>query len=445
MTKSKVVLFSDIEAGLAEIPLLDVHTHIDAAHLSARGLHDILLYHMVISELYSAGCPSGARLSEEPEDGEAEQRLLEAVPFVPRIRNTSIFWGVRVILRDLYGWDEPITPDNWRTLDARIRERYADPSWPRQVLQKTGIRRTVTELWRGREGVADDLLQYSLEWAFMARAQRGQNDIPIFELEKAWNEEIPSPPLPVTLLKRPVMQKVIHSVEDVDLALQHYVDHFPYERVISTAQHISTDLNFRNVSETEMASALKHRTYASLEERDIYASYIFERFLTEFEKRAGNVVFQFSFGAEPLPYESGSKLRQDTIFAVADMIARHPHLQFQALLSSLHANQALCTLVRELPNFSLAGYWWHNFFPNYIRRVISERLDMLPLNRQVGFFSDAYCVEWAYAKVVIVRKQLAHVLAERIADGQYSLYEALSIARAILFETPQTLLGMIPG
>src|SRR4030095_5547637 len=109
--------------GLASIPLLDIHTHQDAAHLAARGLHDILLYHMVISDLLSAGCPSRARLSEDPDDAEAQARLIEAIPYLPHIQNTSIYWGVRIILRDLYGWTEPITGDTWRRLDGMIRER----------------------------------------------------------------------------------------------------------------------------------------------------------------------------------------------------------------------------------------------------------------------------------------------------------------------------------
>ena len=75
---------------------------------------------------------------------------------------------------------------------------------------------------------------------------------------------------------------------------------------------------------------------------------------------------------------------------------------------------------------------------------MSERLDMLPANKQIGFFSDAYCVEWTYAKAVLVRRQMARVLAEKIQQGQYSKQDALAIARAILFETPQTLLGMKP-
>jgi hypothetical protein len=75
---------------------------------------------------------------------------------------------------------------------------------------------------------------------------------------------------------------------------------------------------------------------------------------------------------------------------------------------------------------------------------MAERLDMLPANKQVGFFSDAYCVEWAYAKAVLVRKQLAAVLAEKVAQGQYTRDDALAVARAVLYDSPRSLLGMVP-
>jgi glucuronate isomerase len=155
-------------------------------------------------------------------------------------------------------------------------------------------------------------------------------------------------------------------------------------------------------------------------------------------------VFQFSFGAEPLPYETGSRLKQETLKQLAEIVGRHPKLKFQCFLSSRHANQSLCTMARELPNLSLAGYWWHNFFPEVIRQIIGERLDMLPASKQVGFFSDAYCVEWTYAKALLVRRQLAQVLGQKIEQGQYSLDEALKVAERILYQTPQDLLAMVP-
>ena len=49
---------------LNKVELIDMHSHIDAAHPCARGLDDILLYHMVITELYSAGCPDGERMPD---------------------------------------------------------------------------------------------------------------------------------------------------------------------------------------------------------------------------------------------------------------------------------------------------------------------------------------------------------------------------------------------
>jgi hypothetical protein len=214
--------------------------------------------------------------------------------------------------------------------------------------------------------------------------------------------------------------------------------------VISIATHISSDIDFRPVTDREMASALTRRAAAGPAERDIYASYVHDAFLTALAQSGKPIVFQFSFAAEPMPHETASIVPQRSIAHLADTAARHPKVRFVCFVSSRHANQSLCTLCRELPNFAMAGYWWHNFFPDIVRQIIAERLDMLPVNKQIGFFSDAYCLEWTYGKVCLVRKQLARVLAEKISQKQYTRDDALSIAKSILYDTPQTLSGMVP-
>jgi hypothetical protein len=414
--------------------------------LGARGLHDIILYHMVISDLYAAGCPSGARLTQYPgfpSREEAHSRLAEAVPYLPMIRNTSCFWMARTILRDLYGWDKPITTENWQQLDAIIRERADDCGWHASVLDRVNIRRTCAEHARREGGVDDRLLQYSLEWAFFTRCQWGEFDTALYELEHCWGRK-PEPPSPIGG-QRPPSERTIRSLDDVHAAMDYYVANMPYDELISTATGVSTDIDFRLVTDEEMAAAIRRRDRAGVAERDIYASYINEAYLTALEARPEKIVFQFSIGAEPLPYETGSLLYQRTIRQVAEMIGRHPGLHFQCFLASRHSNQAFCTLARELPNFSLSGYWWHNFFPDAIRQMMSERLDMVPLNKIVGFFSDAYCVEWSYGKARMVQKQMARVFAEKIQQGQYSRDDALAIAQTILYETPRNLLRMVPA
>lgn len=433
----------ELEQSLFGLPMMDAHTHLVGGRLGARGLHDILLYHMVVSDLYAAGCRNGERLSQYPawpEQPEAHARIEEALPYLSRIRNTSCFWMVRTILRDLYDWNEPIAADNWRRLDGIIRERADDRTWHHSVLDRLQIQRACTELARRGGGEDDERLQYSLEWAFFSRCQKGEFDTALYELERCWGRQ-PETPMPIGG-QRPSTDRVIRSLEDVHAAMDHYLGAIPYSEIISTATHISTDIDFRRIDDAEMAAALARRNQAGPADRDIYAAYIHEALLRGLERQRRKIVFQFSIGAEPLPYETGSRLSQRTIAQVATMVSQHPGVHFQCFLASRSANQAFCTLARELPNLSLAGYWWHNFFPDSIRQIMAERLDMLPVNKQVGFFSDAYCVEWAYGKARMVQRQLASVLAERILRGQYTCDDAISIARSILDEAPRTLLGM---
>jgi hypothetical protein len=348
---------------------------------------------------------------------------------------------VRLILRDLYDWHQPVTRENWRKLDGLIRERSEDRAWHHALWDRLKIHRTGTEWARREHGQDDERLQYSLEWGFFTRCQWGEFDTALYELERCWGRG-PESPSPIGSGARPKTERVVRTVSDVQAALDHYVDSIPHGQVLAMATHLSTDIRYRLVTEAEMAQALRGRDQAGPVERDVYASYVHELLLSKLAGRG--LVFQFSFGAEPLPFETGSRLSQRTVAELGEMIGRHPRLQFQCFLASRHGNQSLCTLARELPNLSLAGYWWHNFFPDVMSQVMSERLDMLPLNRQVGFFSDAYCLEWVYAKLSIVRHQLAGVLAERVVRGQYSRAEALAVARAILYESSQTLLGMRP-
>lgn len=429
---------------LAEVPLFDVHTHLVTGKLGARGLHDILLYHMAISDLYAAGCPSGARLTQYPGWStleEAHSRIREALPYLQYVQNTSITWGIKTILRDLYDVNEPVTADNWKRIDSIIRERSEDRTWHREIARKANIQHFVTESARRESNIDDDIFSYSLEWAFFTRCQWGEFDTALYELERCW-DELPGPPSPIGAGRRPATKRIISTLDDVHEAMDWYISHMPVELISAMATHISTDIDYSVVCDDEMSDALSRRENASQHERDIYASYINELFLTQLEERlASRVVFQFSFAAEPLPYETASRISQRTIAQLAQIISRHPKLRFQAFTASEQSNQSLCTLCRELPNLSLAGYWWHNFFPGTIRRVMEMRLDMLPVNKQIGFFSDAYCVEWAYGKAAMVRTQLAEVLAGKIEQGQYDVETAVEIARQTLYETTRVLLG----
>jgi hypothetical protein len=246
-------LADQIYEDLRSVPIIDPHTHLVGGKLGARGLHDVLLYHMAVSDLYAAGCRSGARLTQYPgwpDDSESRTRIREALPYLGDVQNTSTSWGVRIILKDLYGWEKPITEDNWRTLDAIIRERADAREWHRDVARRAGIRRFGTEIARRESGCDDDLLEYALEWAFFTRCQWGEFDTALYELERCWGRKPECPPL-IGGGPRPATERQIRSLSDVHAAVAHYVDSIPGDEIVSTATHLSTDIDYRLVTDAD--------------------------------------------------------------------------------------------------------------------------------------------------------------------------------------------------
>ncbi len=167
----KIRTYEKIFSILSECPKVDIHTHLTADRLMARGLDNILLYHMVNSELYAAGSPCSERVSDNRDEQEAEIQLSYAVPYLTKIRNKSLYRVLRIILRDIYGWKEDITPHNWKTLHEHIKSQNGDDGRrARKIINDLQIKRVGTEIVRRADGRADDIFSYALGWAFFARA-----------------------------------------------------------------------------------------------------------------------------------------------------------------------------------------------------------------------------------------------------------------------------------
>ena len=86
------------------------------------------------------------------------------------IHNANFWWGVRIILADLYEWRRAVTGKHWRKIDDRIRGRADDHAWHHSILDRLKLRSTATEIALHEEGQDDDGLQYSLEYRVLAAA-----------------------------------------------------------------------------------------------------------------------------------------------------------------------------------------------------------------------------------------------------------------------------------
>lgn len=425
--------YERMSGQIGKLPLIDVHTHIDLSHISARGLHDVLLYHMIVSELYSAGCPDGNRLSEFPEEAEVQTRLAGAVPFINHIRYTACFSIAKRILRDLYGFSGEITTENYKRLDNIIRDKY-ESGFADEIIRKANITAINTEYCRKR-GYENGRFFYSLEWAFFTRNQYGVYDAPVFELEVASSQYEPEGPVPVTAdEKQYAPRRRIQTVEQVDEAMKIYVSKIPFDNIVSLPTHFSSDIQYGEVTEEQMAKALLNRKNAGPWERDVYANYINNKYFEMLSAKGKKVAVSISIGAEPLKFETASKLNAGTLFAIENLAEKYPDIDLIIFNGCDYQDNTLSSVIRETRNVYASGFWWHHLYPSSIVRSIRSRLERIPINKWFGYFSDAYCADWAYGKSLLIKDCYARALSELVDQKYFSFDDAVAVVNRLLYQ-----------
>jgi len=91
------------------------------------------------------------------------------------------------------------------------------------------------------------------------------------------------------------------------------------------------------------------------------------------------------------------------------------------------------------PNVVPMGHWWYSNIPSYIAADLKARLEAVPKTKQVGYYSDAYKLEFVLPKFNMYRRVLAETLADAIRGRGWSGHQALEVARLVLLENPRAI------
>ena len=84
------------------------------------------------------------------------------------------------------------------------------------------------------------------------------------------------------------------------------------------------------------------------------------------------------------------------------------------------------------------GHWWYANVPAFIATDLRARLQALPKVKLLGYYSDAYKLEFIAPKFNMYRRILADVLAEEAIRGRgWSVDQALQLAKLILIDNPK--------
>jgi hypothetical protein len=418
-----------VQDALDQVPVFDPHCHLRPQKPWADSLADLVLYHHVWIELISAGMDqravttSGMPHEIVPPGMAPLDRVRRALPYLTHVRNTTAGVCLRWLLEDLYGLDAGLNEDNVEAAFRAVEERQG-AEWNEHVLrERCRIERSITV----KDDPSDDPHLF-----------RGCERTPVRIGGRRW------PPHEVLARYEGHFGRPIRSAAD-------------YAEFLTLAARTMSDEGLRFVglplqswvagegSTPDEVDAVLRKVVAqeplSRAETAGFAHFAMRHLLEGLRATPLRTV-QVLFGVEVLPpHRSIPCWSGDLTGALGRLAYEYEDMHFNVSVASDQYTHDIAVLAKHIPNISVAGHWWHTLYPHYIRKAIESRIDLVPMNKIIAFFSDAYHSEWCYPKLKLVKAIWAEVLAERIAKGWCEVGTAVDLIRAAFWENPKRIYG----
>jgi glucuronate isomerase len=149
--------------------------------------------------------------------------------------------------------------------------------------------------------------------------------------------------------------------------------------------------------------------------------------------------FDLMIGVNRRVYEKGVYQGQDlfdqrcSLLQYRELFNAFPNVTFCVSVLSSGMNQELVSHAWIFPNVVTCGHWWYSNVPAYIEPDLRARLQAVPKTKQIGYYSDAYKLEFVRPKYDMYRRALAKVLADDfVRPRRLTESAAVDLARMIL-------------
>jgi len=409
-------LHNRIYEEVSELPLIDIHTHLDPYKLRAGNLSEIVLYHYIATELVTSGMPREILNMNDP-----DERVEKIIPFLKRIRNTSTFWALNRIFSILFGFSGELTEDNFKLLKEKFLDFERNFNGILFLKEKVRVKKSFLTLQ-----FTDLNLHFDSLFTGSLRLEKLSKDLSQESLSNL--EELSS--------------IRIDDAEHLREALEWIFEKF--ENKISS---IAISLNPSEAIETSKRDIIsnaigkvKSGRLLNVDEKNQLTSFVIREFLSLI--RDSDIVFQLMLGVErPVAGASPPDYAivvndPKQLLSLCSVFYEYSNVKFDVISASRIQTHELNVIAKNYNNVFVSGFWWYSYYPSIINEKTIERLQILPMNKWCAFFSDAYVPEWCFGKSELVKHQLSITLSDLVDQGYFTMDLALEVARRILYENP---------
>jgi len=402
-------LVADLTAALDAIPLIDPHSHIDPFSPVSKSLDDILGYHYYTELAHSAG------MSQEPlgKDVSPRDRVRAIVGHMDRYDNTAQYQWFLDIARTFLGFEgKKIAAGDADKLFDAAQKTFAQPDWEKQVFAKTKLEKIFLT------NEFDDPLE-GFDTSVYVPCLR--TDTLVFHLDRADTRE--------RLFKATGVQ--LRDAGSLRKALASLFLHFTRKGAKACAISLPPDFEPVHYDDEYLYEQIRHHDC-----RDIGPGvfWLIAELCRDFK-----LPFDLMIGVNRRVYVNGVHQGQDLFDQRTSLIQykrvfnAFPEVTFPVSVLTSAQNQELVAYSWIFPNVVPNGHWWYSNVPPYIRKDLGERLSAVPKTKLIGYYSDAYKLEFVLPKYAMYRRILANTLADDfVRPGVLSEAEAVALGTRLL-------------
>jgi glucuronate isomerase len=404
-------LFDELDS----IRLIDPHSHIQPKSAASKTLADILGYHYYTELCHSAGMPRNQ--IEEP-GLDPKEKVRRLVEHIEPLRNTIQYSWLLELAREFFDFpaDEEVTTSNWEHLYDTASRKMSKPGWEQQVLDRTKL--DAVFLTNNFDDPLDgfDTSRY---------VPCLRTDDLVFHLGK------------VEVRQR--LEKTtnigVRDAKSLRAAIGKLFEHFTSNGARACAISLPPSFTPMPCTAAEADKAIGSLLKGTSE--DSTSRFVFwtlAEFCAEFK-----LPFDLMIGVNRAVYRGGVYQGQDlfdsrvSLIQYQELFNAFPQVTFPISVLASVTNQELVSYAWIFPNVATNGHWWYSKTPAYIEHDAAARLEAVPQNKQIGYYSDAYKLEFVLPKFRMYKRIFAKILAERfVIDRSWSEQQAVAFGRRVL-------------
>jgi len=409
-----MTLTQTIFQALDRVPLIDPHSHINPRRPASTNISDLLGYHYYTELAHSAGMP---REWIEESGIAPEEKVARLFEYLHQINHTVQWSWFLELSKDLFGFEaDGIDRGNWRDLYDLSLKKMAQKDWEEEVLRKSNVERIF--LTNDFDDPLDDFDTYRYVPCL-------RTDDLVFHLAQGTTRE--------RLAKATGIE--VGTLQDLQKAIGALFAHFMRNQVRACAISLPPWFAPRAVAIDDASARSAWERLVSNQEpsqadRETIAYWVFWR-LAEFCEEL-KLPFDLMIGVNRKVYPEGVYQGQDlydsrwSMIQYSGLFNAFPRVKFPISVLASVSNQELVDYAWIFPNVIANGHWWYSNTPTYIRHDLQARIDAIPRNKIIGYYSDAYKLEFILPKYRMFKRILADILAESIVK-QRGLSESFAI------------------